>query len=332
MMKVHASYIYRIPVLCLFVLLFSTLQAYAFQIRYMGNLANFEGIVPSLWSKITVDKEHAEAIILNPRQRDVRIFNAAGMEIFSFGDNVELSGASDIELGEDGDIYLVFPGASEQQIHRLDYKGDPIANFGLKEVPDEFLPFNPQSLQYIDGKLYLADMGAMNIIITDMEGSFQQGYHVKRLMLQLEEEFAGQPGEDLFKDLQKFEFLDMAGFSADSQGNMYFTVSSIFSAFKLSPDGKLKLFGKSGSGPGKFGVVAGITTDSQGYIYVSDRLRSVVMIFDANFEFITEFGYRGLQPGRLIVPDDVVVDDRNGYIYVAQAANRGVSVYRIMND
>jgi DNA-binding beta-propeller fold protein YncE len=58
----------------------------------------------------------------------------------------------------------------------------------------------------------------------------------------------------------------------------------------------------------------------------------VVLIFDQKFNFRTEFGYRGTSPGSLIVPDDVVVDDTNGLIYVAQAGMRGVNVYRIIRE
>ena len=254
------------------------------------------------------------------------------MEIFGFGENVELAGATDIDLDADGNIYLVYPRAREHKLLRLDYKGEPLASIGLQAVPEEFLPFNPERLQYLEGKLYLADVGSMNIIVTDTEGNFQQGYHVKEALLQLQDEFAGQPGEDIFNDQKRSDFLDMADFCVDRGGNMYFTISVLFSAFRLPAEGALQMFGTAGSGPGKFGVVAGITTDAQGNIYVTDRLRSVVMIFDSNFAFITEFGYRGLRPGSLIVPDDVVVDDENGFIYVAQAANRGVSVYRIIAD
>ena len=230
-------------------------------------------------------------------------------------------------------MYVIFPQAPEDKLLRLDYKGDPLAFVSLKNIPEEFLPFEPQHLQYLDGKLYLADLIDMNFIITDTEGNFQKGYSIKKKLLQIQEQFLNRPGEEVFRDQEKLKFLEIAGFCVDLDGNIYFTISDLFSAFKLSADGStLGSFGISGSSPGKFGVVAGITTDKNGTIYITDRLRSVVLIFAPSFEFISEFGYRGLQPGRLIVPNDIVVDDENGYIYVAQAANRGVSVYKIIED
>jgi hypothetical protein len=64
---------------------------------------------------------------------------------------------------------------------------------------------------------------------------------------------------------------------------------------------------------------------------VSDRLRSVVLVFDRDLMFQTEFGYRGNQPSNLIVPDDLAVDSR-GNVYVGQAANRGVSVFKVVHQ
>jgi DNA-binding beta-propeller fold protein YncE len=87
-------------------------------------------------------------------------------------------------------------------------------------------------------------------------------------------------------------------------------------------------FGRSGSGPGKFGVVSGIAADELGNIYVADRLRSVVMIFDQNLIFQAEFGYRGGRQEDMLVPDDLVVDQQGDRIFVSQAANKGVGVYR----
>lgn len=308
-------------------------QADAMQVSFMGRLANFQGVVDSLWSKIAVDKERTEVFTLNPRKRDVRIFNETGMEVFAFGDNIEVSGASDIDLGEDGNIYLVYPRVKEYKILRLDYKGEPLAYIDLKEFPEDFQEFQPSYLQYMDGRLYMADAGAMDVVFTDIDGVFQKGFHLKEALHSVQDEFKGRPGEEDLTDPEKFKFIDMAGFCVDRDENIYFTVSTLFAAFKMPADGgELTMFGKAGSGPGKFGVIAGITTDSEGKIYITDRLRSVVMIFDARFKFLTEFGYRGVQPGRLIVPDDVVVNDRDGLIYVAQAALRGVSVYRIVED
>jgi hypothetical protein len=61
---------------------------------------------------------------------------------------------------------------------------------------------------------------------------------------------------------------------------------------------------------------------------VSDRLKSAVLIFDKNFKFVKEFGYRGRKPHNLISPRDLSLDAK-GRLYVSQLSSRGVSVFKI---
>jgi sugar lactone lactonase YvrE len=172
----------------------------------------------------------------------------------------------------------------------------------------------------------------MKVVVIDEAGRFEKGYDLGREIKPF------VPRDEVLRELAAYDWrkkqledIDLNGFAVDDQGNLFFTVPVLFSAFRLSPDGELTPFGRSGSGKGKFGVVAGIATDEAGYIYVSDRLRSVVLVFDRALMFQTEFGYRGNQPSNLIVPDDLAVDSR-GNVYVGQAANRGVSVFKVVHQ
>jgi hypothetical protein len=172
----------------------------------------------------------------------------------------------------------------------------------------------------------------MLVIAVDEAGRFQRGYNLSRQIKPF------VPRDEVRRELaindwrkKQLDNINLNGFTVDEQGTIFFTVPVLFSAFRLSPRGELTAFGKSGSGKGKFGVASGIATDDMGYIYVSDRLRSVVLVFDRNLRFQTEFGYRGNQPSNLIVPDDLAVDS-SGNVYVGQAANRGVSVFKVVHQ
>ena len=167
----------------------------------------------------------------------------------------------------------------------------------------------------------------------DADGGFQEGYDLNAILRRYlgdDDRLKKQAENPDWAD-DRLEDISINGFHVDKRGNMFFTVPVLFSAYRLSADGRLAEFGRPGSAPGKFGVVAGIVTDDMGFIYVTDRLRSVVLVFDRNFVFQTEFGYRGGRPSNLIVPDDVAID-ADGNVYVAQAANRGVSVFRMAYD
>jgi len=118
----------------------------------------------------------------------------------------------------------------------------------------------------------------------------------------------------------------MNGFWVDAQGRFVFTMPYAFTAFVMSPSGELTQFGSRGSAPGKFNVVGAVATDEQGNLFILDRLRSVVLVFDPNFKFVYEFGYRGEGPTSLIAPYDLAVG--NGKVFVSQARDRGVKVFR----
>ena len=99
-----------------------------------------------------------------------------------------------------------------------------------------------------------------------------------------------------------------------------------FTAGVVSPSGALRLFGTRGSSPGKFNIAGSIVADERGWIFVLDRLRSVVIVFDPKLKFVLEFGYRGDGPTNLIAPFDLAVG--NGRIFVSQARDRGVKVFQ----
>ena len=120
---------------------------------------------------------------------------------------------------------------------------------------------------------------------------------------------------------------DLAAFSMDGRGNMLLTIPTLFKAFVVSPDGKVLEVGHPGSAPGAFGVVAGIVGDEDGNLIVADKGRGVVMVFDPNLEFVTEFG-SGAGHAGLVRPTDLALG-RSGKLYVTQARDSGVAVLQL---
>jgi len=293
-------------------------------------LSNFSGPVLSQWARLAVDPERNEVYTLRQRKNDIRIYDEHGMEIFVFAEG--LGSAADIAIGDDGDIFVLSRGYQTATVLLLNFRGEQVAEISLQDVPAAYSKFVADRLIHRNGSLYLVDSDAMKVIVIDEAGRFWKGYDLSREIKPF------VPREDVQRELavddwrkRKLGDIDLNGFAVDDQGNIFFTVPVLSSAFRLSPRGELRRFGKSGSAKGKFGVVAGIATDDMGYIYVSDRLRSVVLVFDHNMIFQTEFGYRGDQPSNLIVPDDLAIDS-SGNVYVGQAANRGVSVFKIVHQ
>ncbi len=293
---------------------------------YLYNLSDFTGVVPTSSAKISIDPVTKEAYVITGDL--VRIFNTSGMEVFSFGEDLRVGVIIDVSLDEQGNIYVLSYSYEEKRtiVTLCNYRGDPIREVKLTNVPPEFEDFRPNRLIYRNGTLYIASESAMMAITTDANGVFKSS--IDFFVLMDIKEVVTRTGD---KRKATRDVLGIAGFFVDYEGNMLFTSPVTAAAYVISPDLKVKSFGKSGGGPGKFAVPRGIARDRSGKYLVSDILRSVVMIFSKDFEFIKEFGYRGFGPGNLIGPTDMAVDS-DSKLYVTQLREMGVSVFQLEDN
>ncbi len=279
---------------------------------FIYTLSNFTGTIPYNHSRVTVDRERNEIYVLY--QNNVSVFNESGMEVYQFGDDLDLGHIVDIAVDQTGDILLLAYKDSRVGIIHCNFRGEPRSRIELRNLPSAFSDFLPNRMVYQDGSFYLVSITQMLLVIADHDGNFKKGYDLFSL-LDLEE--------------KERESAELVGFSVDRQGNILLTIPVLFSAYIVTPDGGVNFFGKPGSAPGRFNIVAGITRDSRGNFVVVDKLKAAVIVFDKSFNFLTEFGYRGYKPDNLIYPEDVVIDNGDR-IYVTQMGRRGVNVYKLI--
>jgi len=288
--------------------------------NFLYSLSNFHGKVPYSEVRVRVDRARDEVYVVE--RGIVRVFNETGMEVFWFGDNPDLESIYDLAIDEKGDLFLLSfnftnPADPKCFLIRCNYRGDMKEKLTLTGFPAGHPGFFPNYMFYQNGLFLFLGSNQMRVVATDRNGVFQKGYDLADI---LEIPVKDRPNTEIF------------GFNLDSDGNMLFTVPVLFKAFVVSPDGKVAAsFGKAGSAPGLFGIVSGIAKDDQGNFFIVERLRSVVMVFDKNFGFLKEFGYRGGKPGNLIRPSEVAVG-KAGKLYVTQVGNRGVSVFSVTNN
>jgi DNA-binding beta-propeller fold protein YncE len=275
---------------------------------YLYTLSNFVGPLREDGVRVNVDQERDE--IYTVYQNVVRVFNASGMEIYSFGDDLGVGGIVDAAADRNGDVILLSYKDRRYVVTRCNYRGLPIGPVEITNLPEGHA-FSANRLLIRNGLFYFADLAASSVTITDPDGRCRQFLDFARLVGIDEVRKAGA---------------EMFGFTVDKDGSILFTMATLFKAYKYSPDGSMNWFGRAGSSPGRFGIISGIATDSRGDVLVSDKLRSVVMVFDKDFRFVTEFGSRGVRPENLFVPDNLAVD-RQDRVYVSQARRRGVSVF-----
>ena len=279
-------------------------------LTFLYALSDSNGPVATSWVRLAHDPRAHEIFVLDPSEGIVHVFNRAGMETFSFGDDEAVGAVADIAVLEGGDVVLLSWFSGKLTLLRCNFRGEPIGRIALHGAPADLGDFVPDRVRAVGGTLYLAASQQMRAVAMSPDGEWLRTYDASGLATGRKKGDAG-----------------FTGFGVDASGNVLFTVAPMFQAFVLSPDGHLRSFGVRGGAPGRFNVVGGIAADDAGNLYVTDVLRSVVMVFDSAFTFQGEFGYRGAAPENLIAPRDLVVGD--GQVFVTQSAGRGVSVFRI---
>jgi DNA-binding beta-propeller fold protein YncE len=296
------------------------LNASGIRTSFLYKLSNFTGVIYYRTPRISVDRNRNEVCVLY--QNQVRVFNENGMEIYRFGDDVDLGQLVDVAVDNEGNILILSYRNNEKtsepvaSIIRCDYRGTPVGRIDIKDLPAAFADFEPQRLVWLNNNIYMVSFSQLKIVITGPDGKVNKYYDLLPL-LGVEEKNRADT--------------EISGFNVDQDGSILFTVPVLFSAFRLYPDGRLVSFGKPGGAPGRFNVVGGIALDSQGNYLVVDRLKSTVQVFDPAFNFITQFGYRGVGQGNLIAPVDITID-KSDRIYVTQNGRGGVSVFKVLHD
>jgi DNA-binding beta-propeller fold protein YncE len=318
MMNRHSKIQFLILVVVIVLATYSNSAQATIRGTFLYNLSSFTGAIPFSWAGLAFDREQNEVYVCDTANGVVRIFNASGMEVYNFGEDGTLGGIYSVAIDEDGDIfvlsYLAIPGKTIYKVFRCNYRGDLKSEVEIKNVPPEFSKIWPINIIYRKEHLYLVDKTVMKVVVTNKDGLFENGYDIGSI-LRLGENKKANTG--------------IVGFDVDKDGNLLFTIPVLFQAYKLFPDKTFVSFGHRGSAPGKFNVIAGITSDDKGNIYITDTLKCAVMVFDKDFNFQVEFGYRGFGPGNLIAPRELVVSN-DGRVYVNQSRRRGVSVFKII--
>jgi hypothetical protein len=278
-----------------------------FEVEFLYRLATSFGELPLTDVRLSWDAEHRELYVTGAGP--VRVFNTSGMQVYAFGNSPELGTVRTIASAGDGVLVAFAYYAGRLALVRCDFRGEFLDEIVPRNVPQPFASMRPTLMRYHDGKIYLVDQGAMRIVVLDLAGEYVASYDV---------------AEKLGEAEHRAE-LGIRGFSVDGDGNILFTIQPLFSAYTMSPDGRIRPFGQRGSAPGKFNVVSGIARDDAGYYYVADVLKSAIIVFDPGFAFVKEFGYRG--PKGLAAPEDVVAAD--GRVFVGNRGKKGVSVFRV---
>jgi hypothetical protein len=308
-------------------------------VSYLYRLSTFTGTAEvGGWPTIRVDDANNEVYVLSPE--DVSVYQN-GMQIYTISN--EFSGqtgsqpAFDAAVQKDGNIiFLTKPyrnGKLALELLKANYRGEPLSVLELKNLPAGLSDFQADRMLYRDGLLYLANLAKLQIVVVDEEGSYQRTYDIMAV-LRKDPDMVSSGSRKARKGFRREGPSDaevdweMGDVSLDQAGNLLFTIPAVGGAYILTPELQLLRISRRGSGPGKFGIPAGIVADGKGNYLVSDVLKCVVMVFNRDLGFIDEFGGRNGGQAALIAPRSLAMDSKNR-LYVSQAEVMGVSVFQL---
>ncbi len=294
-----------------------TTVAEGVQLAYRHQLSDFGGTIPFMGARVRVDDANDETYVLEGNS--FRVFGPSGMEIYSATLDPAGGNYHDVAFDGSGDLFLLGvrtgtdAGGTAFFVERCDFRGEPKERIHARALPEKYWGFAPNYLVMHDGRFVLVDASQLTVLVLGRTGTFERALDLAPLF----EVKDGERGN-----------LEIGGFAIDPKGNMLFTLPARFTAFVVSPDGRVASFGRGGSRAGQFGVVAGIAGDLRGNIYVADKIRAVVMVFDKDFRFLTETGGYGDRPENLVGPAGIALS-ASGKLFVTQIRKRGVSVFDI---
>ena len=129
-------------------------------------------------------------------------------------------------------------------------------------------------------------------------------------------------------------FANPGGVAVDSENRLLYVVDTgndvvdVFDADSLKLLRKIGVAGKKHTltDPGTFSLPTNVAVDSEGLVYVTDTLNARVEIFDADGNFVSQFGKRGDGPWQLERPKGIAVDS-DGHIWVVDSAQDRIKVF-----
>jgi DNA-binding beta-propeller fold protein YncE len=283
---------------------------------HLFNLSDFSGTLGYNDGRIVADPRAQEIYVV--ASNTVRIFNDAGMETYRFGSDADAGLIRDLAIDRTGEILVlshdVVPTLGPFRLTRCDYRGQPLATIEVGGLPPALASIRPDRMFLVGDDLHLVSRPQKQVAVIDPEsGEYVRGIDLVGL-LAIPEENRGSA--------------DIVGFSVDGSGTMFATVPVLFRAYEISPDGAVSMWGRPGSLPGTFSVVAGIVSDGAGHTFVADRGRGVVMAFDRDHAFLGEFGAAGRDQELLVRPSELAVDGA-GRIYISQLRSRGIAAFSL---
>ena len=128
--------------------------------------------------------------------------------------------------------------------------------------------------------------------------------------------------------------VDPGGMAIDNENRFLYVADAALDQVLVYDADKLNLIRKIGTAgkkhtltePGQFSVPTNVAVDADGNLYVTDMYNNRVEVFDAEGNFIRQWGKAGDRPGTFSRPKGIAIDS-DGHVWVADAAEDVLQCY-----
>lgn len=224
----------------------------------------------------------------------------------------------------DGSVYVLDSG--NYRVVQLSVDNQQLQSFGSLGTAPEQIFFGWDLTRDSEGNLYFSNQVGDNANIT----------HEGIKVFSAEGKFLREiGGVDYAAEAE--QTYSVYGLDVDAAGRVYTADFGTGTVRVFDAQGNLvaELFGELGEGDGQFNGVSDVAVDeARGYLYVSENLNSRVQQFRLTFgdETVTatherSFGTYGRDPGQFAYPQNLVVNESTGQLYVGDVANRRIQVF-----
>jgi DNA-binding beta-propeller fold protein YncE len=231
-----------------------------------------------------------------------------------------------VAVAPDGTIYVMDRG--NYRLVHLSAEGQQLLAFGqLGSDPADIYSGWDLELDAA-GNLYICNL------VSSEEGAFRVHDGIK--VFSPTGDFVREIGG---RDYRPDELAEVPyGLDIDAEGRVYVAGfdSNRVRVFEASGKPLATLFGEVGAEPGQVNGLLDVAVDSQrNLLYVTEQYNSRVQQFELGFTAdgsLTatprlSFGSYGRQPGQFAYPQNILVDEQTGRVYVGDMGNRRIQVF-----
>jgi sugar lactone lactonase YvrE len=231
-----------------------------------------------------------------PPQFDITIGGPGHAQIYASGVDVDAA----------GNVYVADTG--NDQVKRYNATGDLIWNVGRRGSNAAGNFDNPRDIAYLNGKLYVADLGNKRVQVLDAATGAVDSVWTESL--------ASAIGIS-------------AGVNATG-GSIILVTEDVLNQTRIySPSGTfIRAIGSGvrGSADGQLNAPRDAATDSAGNVYVADYANNRIAKFSPTGAWITSWGTEGGKPGQFRRPYGIALDADNN-VWVADNTNHRIQEF-----